>query len=660
MKFLCDRCKTRYSIGDDRVRGKILKIRCKNCANVITVREGMEAAAEAGGDEPSSRRNRPTTAAPLAQQTLPAARNGKPASAAKPPPALEEEWYVSVDGDQSGPFTLAEAQRWVAGKAWDADLHCWSEGFDDWLPVDKVSHFRGLRKKPLPAQKPPPLPRAGSRMGVAAQPQVEEEPKALFAATMAQLEKGIASEPISTMPAPSAIKAAPSGTGAVARQPQPSVTPVAARTNGSAALKAINVPGSVPKLDTKPIEKANDSKPVPKVAAKPEPAILKSAPAPVSAKSPTPARGATKPGLSPGGQALAAAFDASDSSETALEGLTQVESPAFNDEVSTTAEPVATKRAFDRFESIEAKSAAQRAPAGWAPPQPPVRTPSQEIAAVKEAEPDEDNLEIGEVSRVVNLADLMKSAPRNKTGRAPALRTTGSVQRMTPAELGLSPLAASGPLSTAGLAADAGVETALPPPPVVAHRRAMLMLVIVAAIVLGAATAIVVVMMQGGDDDDQVKYGRGTYVDTDRPDDPRRNPLDPTVGPGSAATPKPHPTFHPFTPNTPHPTTGSDDVADPHGSLRGDEIEDVARLHQATTNRCYMRAQRGVDALTIGEVKRITVSLTDDREGAVTAVNLSDHGSDSLGKCLIGAIRGWKLRASPGGNFQITLAFTDT
>ena len=41
VKFLCDRCKTRYSIGDERVRGKILKIRCKNCNNVITVREGM-------------------------------------------------------------------------------------------------------------------------------------------------------------------------------------------------------------------------------------------------------------------------------------------------------------------------------------------------------------------------------------------------------------------------------------------------------------------------------------------------------------------------------------------------------------------------------------------------------------------------------------------
>src|SRR5687768_16412104 len=39
MKFHCDRCKTRYSIADERVRGKILKIRCKNCSAVITVKE---------------------------------------------------------------------------------------------------------------------------------------------------------------------------------------------------------------------------------------------------------------------------------------------------------------------------------------------------------------------------------------------------------------------------------------------------------------------------------------------------------------------------------------------------------------------------------------------------------------------------------------------
>src|ERR1043166_678517 len=59
VKFLCDRCKTQYSIGDDRVRGKILKIRCKNCGNVITVREGMSSEPE---HDPS--RHKKTTGAP--------------------------------------------------------------------------------------------------------------------------------------------------------------------------------------------------------------------------------------------------------------------------------------------------------------------------------------------------------------------------------------------------------------------------------------------------------------------------------------------------------------------------------------------------------------------------------------------------------------------
>ena len=88
------------------------------------------------------RRRRPTRRTRTAQR----AANG-----VKPPAALDEEWYVSIDGDQSGPFSLAEAQGWVAARAWDAELHCWSEGFDDWLPIEKVSHFRGARKKPVAA-----------------------------------------------------------------------------------------------------------------------------------------------------------------------------------------------------------------------------------------------------------------------------------------------------------------------------------------------------------------------------------------------------------------------------------------------------------------------------------------------------------------------------
>ena len=203
MKFLCDRCKTRYSIGDDRVRGKILKIRCKNCANVITVREGMSDAdarpRRARRRRRRSRRHRRT------ERLTGAAPHRPPATAAdrrarrrvrvradQAAAALEEEWYVSIDGEQAGPFSLAEAQRWVAAKAFDAELHCWSEGFDDWLPSTRSATSAGSARSRRPRRAPPPCracpTRACPRRAAAARP-LEDEPKPLFAATMASLEK---------------------------------------------------------------------------------------------------------------------------------------------------------------------------------------------------------------------------------------------------------------------------------------------------------------------------------------------------------------------------------------------------------------------------------------------------------------------------------------
>lgn len=134
MKFLCDRCKTRYSIADERVRGKILKIRCKNCSAVITVREGMSSPEEVA------------TPAPAAAAA---------ATPTRPPPSLHDEWYVSQDGNQEGPFLLPEAQAWVAARSPDDELHCWCEGFDDWLPVDRIGHFQKLRARPQPPAMTP-------------------------------------------------------------------------------------------------------------------------------------------------------------------------------------------------------------------------------------------------------------------------------------------------------------------------------------------------------------------------------------------------------------------------------------------------------------------------------------------------------------------------
>ena len=45
MKIVCDACSAKYSIADEKVRGKVFKISCKKCSNIIVVRGST-------GDEP--------------------------------------------------------------------------------------------------------------------------------------------------------------------------------------------------------------------------------------------------------------------------------------------------------------------------------------------------------------------------------------------------------------------------------------------------------------------------------------------------------------------------------------------------------------------------------------------------------------------------------
>jgi len=354
MKFHCDRCKTRYSIADERVRGKILKIRCKNCSAVITVKEGGQVpapprtpepevvrpkgpAAAAGASRPpmpaqskGAAAPRPKPAIPTSQakpaipssqarpqvlaQAKPAGQAAHPvrlgtnaptpgarpgavaqaraslasrstatgaqqavrgAAAAKPesalqgafaqalrrpaepgpadsvssaPATLDAEWYVSEDGEQFGPYELRQAQDWVGSRRPDDELYCWSEGFDDWLPVEKVSHFRGLR-----ASRPPAPSAAAVRVGASFDygddgqtvvdappdersfPQSEDTPVPLFAATMAQIAADAPTEIEEENPFAGALKrrssngasarpGLPHGSGA-ARKPDPAARP---------------------------------------------------------------------------------------------------------------------------------------------------------------------------------------------------------------------------------------------------------------------------------------------------------------------------------------------------------------------------------------------------------------------------------------------------
>jgi predicted Zn finger-like uncharacterized protein len=587
VKFLCDRCKTRYSIGDDRVRGKILKIRCKNCANVITVREGMSA-----DDLGEPNRGRPTTAAPIAAASAPAGSALASAFAqqvAKPPPALEEEWYVSIDGEQSGPFSLADAQRWIAERPFDADLHCWSEGFDDWLPVDKVSHFRGLRKKPRAPTAPPPLPRvAPGRSGpaMAVRP-VEEEPKPLFAATMAQLEKS-----------------------AGIKSPVTPANGVLAKANGrgSAPVPAI-----------------------PAVTATPVPAVINK-----------PASGPNRSATVQGVQARKPLFDAS---EPVADTGTTVDAPAFGSskfDDATTADP--------RGNGARAK---------------PVPSLDEDSDGAPE---DDDSMDIGEVSRVVKLADLAKmstsrssrtssAAPvarttGNMTPIRAGLRTTASAPKFNPAELGLAP---GDPAAVAGLE-NAPLEPAVGAPLIAqAHRRGLIMLIGVAAVLLIGVAVLLVIMVESHNDETGGGLGPSRTIDTSRPEELvlRQLPNQGSAGPIATRPPIHH--VQPF----PHPGQGSaEDTGETKGDkIKSEEIEDMARKQSAGTQRCYMRAQRGAEGIEIADLKKLSVTMTIDKTGTVTDVTLNEHQADTLGQCLVGQIKRWKFRESPGGLYRIVLAF---
>ena len=101
MRIVCDSCGTKYSISDDKVRGKVFKIRCKKCSHVIVVRGNEDDAAAEGGDQAED--------------------------------AGGAVWYVVLGGQQDGPHTVEQVRVHLQAGNITPDTFVWREGFGDWL-----------------------------------------------------------------------------------------------------------------------------------------------------------------------------------------------------------------------------------------------------------------------------------------------------------------------------------------------------------------------------------------------------------------------------------------------------------------------------------------------------------------------------------------------
>lgn len=109
MKIVCGACGAKYSIADEKVQGKVFKIRCKKCSNVIVVK----------GDDDG------------ADQTL---TNNTSAA----------EWYVVVDGDQVGPISVEEVESYFAAGRVNSESFAWKDGLADWVPLSVLEEFAHL------------------------------------------------------------------------------------------------------------------------------------------------------------------------------------------------------------------------------------------------------------------------------------------------------------------------------------------------------------------------------------------------------------------------------------------------------------------------------------------------------------------------------------
>ncbi len=268
MKFLCDQCKAKYQIADEKVAGKTVRMKCRKCGHMIEVRaavtetsvsvdiprEDNPAAAGAPPRPPAKPAvPKPTggalatsfaSARPVGSRPPLSAQTGHPHHA---PPhaslsnafnksvqkdddaALEmlemhaaDEWYVAINGVPVGPVRMAELRRKAATGAVTEDSLVWQEGLEEWRPVKAISELAAVVREAM----------AGGRVSLATPPPPEARSSSLPPAPRPM--PGPAPRP-PTAPAFLPQRATPSPPAAMSAAARSNVVPITGR-GGNAGL----------------------------------------------------------------------------------------------------------------------------------------------------------------------------------------------------------------------------------------------------------------------------------------------------------------------------------------------------------------------------------------------------------------------------------------
>ncbi|MFO0658676.1 MAG: GYF domain-containing protein [Polyangiaceae bacterium] len=160
MKFLCDNCKAKYQIADEKVTGRTVRMKCRKCSHLIEIRavSDGQGAPEAAPVEapaapaPAAAAPRPAAAAPRPGATRPStapaaprpgglasafnkavASPGGPASERPETDPLDEQgWFAGIGGSPIGPMAGADVRAKIASGDLNSETLVWRDGLDEW------------------------------------------------------------------------------------------------------------------------------------------------------------------------------------------------------------------------------------------------------------------------------------------------------------------------------------------------------------------------------------------------------------------------------------------------------------------------------------------------------------------------------------------------
>lgn len=139
MKVTCQACSAQYTIADDKVKGRKVKIRCKACQTPIVV-DGQNPPPEVPSTGLSEA---PPALDPFAPETAMAAD--------------ADVWNVNLSDTDSRTMTTAEVIEAFRSGVVTSDAFVWKDGMGDWLPIMDCVELAPLLQGPTD----PPAPVAG-------------------------------------------------------------------------------------------------------------------------------------------------------------------------------------------------------------------------------------------------------------------------------------------------------------------------------------------------------------------------------------------------------------------------------------------------------------------------------------------------------------------